>query len=238
MRIFASIRILRIRIYLLFMQTNPYCGLCIAVDGIDGSSKTTQAKRIVKYLQNIGVHAVYTKEPWWGQMTEGDHRLRRAITQLDDKEHRAKLEQIQKLFIDNRGRHLIWEVIPLLGQASPTVVVMDRYAFSTMAYGAATTLYSFEEIYQMHSDLKWFFLPDVSFILDLNPEIAVSRLKKSPDIFEERKILEAVREEYKKMVIFFKNEGVYLIDGSGTEEEVFERMAPAIDRVLTEKFRR
>lgn len=219
------------------MQLNPYCGIAIAVDGIDGSSKTTQAKLIVKYLQERGVHAVYTKEPWWGQMSESDHTLRRAITKLDDEAARPSTDEIQKLFIDNRGRHLVWEVIPLLGQASPTVVVLDRYAFSTLAYGAATTAYTFEDIYRLHENLKLFFLPDISFILDVDPKIAVSRIKKSPDIFEEVTVLERVQEEYHRIAAFFKNEGAMRIDSSGTEDAIFKQIQPHVDKLIMEKFR-
>jgi len=219
------------------MYTNPYCGIAIAFDGIDGSSKSTQAKLMVKYLQDMGVHVVYTKEPWWGMMTEGDHKLRRAITRLDNNKNAPAPDEIQKLFIDNRARHLVWEVIPLLGQASPTVVVMDRYAFSTMAYGAATTPFTFEDIYRLHEGLKYFFLPDLSFIMEVDPKEALSRIKKSPDIFEDVEVLELVRNEYLRIAAFFKNEGARLIDSSGTEDAIFKQIKPHVDKLIMEKFR-
>ena len=220
----------------MLMQQNPYCGLAIAIDGIDGASKTTQARRLVRELDRRGIHAVYTKEPWWGQMTEGDHRLRRAITGIDGDGARPTPEDIQRLFADNRQRHLVWEVIPQLGQAAPTVVVLDRYCFSTMAYGEATTSLSFPDLYRMHEELKWFFLPDVAFILELPPDEALARLHKNPDIFEQRETLERVRASYQKLATFFKNENVYLIDARGSEEEVFMKLMPFVQEALIRKF--
>ena len=217
------------------MQQNPYSGIAIAIDGIDGAAKTTQAHRLVRELDSRGIHAVYTKEPWWGQMTEGDHRLRRAITGIDGDGTRPTPEEIQRLFIDNRQRHLVWEVIPQLGALAPTVVVLDRYCFSTMAYGEATTSLSFEDLYRMHEELKWFFLPDVSFILELPADEALARLHKNPDIFEHRETLERVRTSYQKLATFFKNESVHLIDARGSEDEVFAKLLPRVEEALAQR---
>ena len=214
------------------MGQNQYPGLFIAVEGPDQSGKRTQVANVGKYLRQLGYGVHETREPWWGQdMTPGDHRLRKLITRAETTENPT---EIQDLFIKNRKRHLVYDIIPNLGKG--TAVVTARYFFSTMAYGAATTHLTFEDIEDRHHALPWFFVPDLTFVLDISAQEALRRLKKDPDVFETTQTLEVVRGNYLKLAQLFKDSNVVVIAGANSPKVVFEHMRPHIDQAARMKY--
>lgn len=213
------------------MQENPYPGLFVAVEGIDGSGKTLQAKKIVHYLANKGYAAIYTKEPSYA---DDQQRLRQAIT------GQVKLSPLglQELFIEDRELHLEREIIPQIGRRAPTAVISDRYFLSTMAYGMASGL-SFEELWQLHQKIRWLVFPDATIIIDVPAEEALRRVgekKSEADIFEKKEILEAIRGHYQRLAQMFRNDNVYCVDGTKNQEEVFAQIQTLLKKVLAEKY--
>lgn len=213
------------------MQENPYPGLFIAVEGIDGSGKTIQAKKIVEYLGKRGYAAVYTKEPSYA---DDRQRLRQAITgQME-----LKPLGLQELFIEDRELHLEREIIPQIGRKAPTAVISDRYFLSTFAYGMAFGL-SFEDLWQLHQKIRWFAFPDITIIIDTPAEEALRRVgekKNDKDIFEKQETMEKVRAEYRKLAQMFRNDHVYVVDGMKSPDEVFTHIQLLLDKALKEKY--
>ncbi|PIA18182.1 thymidylate kinase [Coemansia reversa NRRL 1564] len=158
-------------------------GLFILFEGCDRSGKTTQSTRLVEALNESGVKAKLVKFPdrstAIGKMIDGYLTQK---TQLDD-------HAIHLLFSANR-----WEA---MGQMradleSGTTLVVDRYAFSGVAFSAAKRL-----------GLKWCKAPDVGliapdhvFFLDIHPDDAAKRPGYGEELYEKSQLQLEVRAKF------------------------------------------
>ncbi len=170
----------------------------ICIEGLDGSGKTTQAKRLVKNLRRKGFDAVYTTEPSGGKVGE---LIRRFVL---DRERRVSTALEALLFAADRVHHVESEIKPLLKQGK--IVVCDRYVYSTLAYQGAAGL-----------DLGWIdainqyaLKPDVAFFMDVPVNVVVKRFKMKKTVMENRTNMEKVREIYLKLV---RQQRLTLING-------------------------
>ncbi len=94
-------------------------GFLIAVEGIDGSGKTTQAHHVQAVLSARKLKVHRTKEPTtgqWGQVLRDS-----ALT------GRLSLEEEEETFIKDRKEHVETFIIPMLQEGH--VVIVDRYYF-------------------------------------------------------------------------------------------------------------
>jgi dTMP kinase len=218
------------------MKKNPYRGKFIVFEGLDGSGLSTQAKLLRDYLQNReqnggldriatrsvagGHEVILTKEPTI------DSEAGRQIRTILDEKIKIDPSEIQKLFVQDRKEHLNNLIIPALKEGK--IVISDRYFFSTFAFGAVA------------SDLEWlidlnkdFLLPDVTFLLLVRPEMCIDRIIKRGDgikLFEKLPTLKKVYENYKIIAKMF--EGVRVVNGEMTVEEVFEKIKKQISEIF------
>ncbi|MCD6384457.1 dTMP kinase [Candidatus Sumerlaeota bacterium] len=102
-------------------------GVLIAIEGIDGSGKSTQARLLVDYLTRRGYESVYLFEP-----TDGKYgcQLRQQA-----KSGRVTPEEEFRLFLLDRKEDVENNIRPALEQNK--IVVIDRYFYSSMAYQGA-----------------------------------------------------------------------------------------------------
>lgn len=140
----------------------------ISVDGIDGSGKTVQVKRLVDRLREEGRAVVQTKEPDGGRLGK---EVRTILTRTG-----RQLERVEELLLINAARydHVQSVIRPAL--ATGSWVVSDRYFDSTYAlqvFGARHDLAPlFDAVVQaVVGETR----PDATFILDLTPEKAENR---------------------------------------------------------------
>jgi dTMP kinase len=102
-------------------------GILLAVDGIDGAGKTTQVKLLADALRAAGENVLASKEPTDGQW---GRRLRQSA-----QNGRLSLEDELHAFIEDRKEHVATTILPAL--AAGSVVLLDRYFYSTIAYQGA-----------------------------------------------------------------------------------------------------
>lgn len=201
------------------MTKNNYLGKFIVFEGLDGSGQSTQAAKLVEYLNRhqkkieLGrPEAHLTKEPT-NNLIGG--LIRGQLTN----NWKTGQECLQLLFAADRAHHLEKEVIPILEKGG--VVVSDRYFFSTIAYGSL-------EIpdWQWLKDInKHFLLPDISFFLKVSPTVCIERIKGNRfemELFEKEEALARVWQGYERLSKEF--EDVYLIDGEREIDEIFEEI--------------
>jgi len=174
-------------------------GVFICIEGIDGSGKTTQARRLVRKLHLKGFDAIYTTEPSSGKIG----RLVRSY--VLDRKKRVPIALEALLFAADRVDHLETEIKPAL--ESGKVVVCDRYVYSTLAYQGAMGL-----------DPKWIELinsfalvPDLALFLDVPPNFVAKRLKRKRSVMETSQNQQRVREVYMRMV---RDSRLVLVDGN------------------------
>jgi len=194
-------------------------GKFIVLEGIDGSGKTTQASLLYSLLLSKGKKVLLTKEPT--QTLLGS--LIRAALNGECKISKAAL---QLLFCADRAEH-VKRITPLLRKG--WVVISDRYAFSTIAYGAASGL-NYKWLVDINSVLLY---PDLTLILDVSADTAIKRInatRKIKSIFEEKSFQTRARETYLKIASEFEN--VKVINAERSVEEVRKEIVKHVLNIL------
>jgi len=137
----------------------------IAIEGIDGAGKTTQARMLAEALEAAGHTVVVTKEP-----TDGPHGQK--IRSLSTAGAALGPGEALELFIEDRKQHVDQLVIPHISAGD--VVITDRYFLSNVAYQGAEGLVP-EEVLRRNEAL--FPLPDVVLLVEVSPEEGLRRVE-------------------------------------------------------------
>jgi len=195
-------------------------GCFICVEGLDGCGKTTQTKLLVRKLRKMGYAAVYTAEPSSGKIGQ----FIRKYCLHGEKRVSAIVEAL--LFAADRFEHVKNEIIPALNEGK--VVVSDRYVYSSLAYQGAAGL-----------DLKWIkeinqhaIRPDLAIFVDVEPDIAIKRLKSKKSVMEDLETQKKVRSAY---LDFVKSGELVKIDGSSSKAEVAEDILTFVLKFLEKR---
>jgi len=193
----------------------------IVFEGIDGSGKTTQARMLHNALLERGYHVVFLHEP-----TDSPYgNLIRKKLKSGDYTPMELYELFLKDRMINAGR--IRNYI-----SEGKIVIMDRYYISTIAYQGAQGI-PISKILNDHSSLP---TPNMIFILDIDPKIALSRIKPE-DTFEAIDFLEKVREIYLRIpkILASIKCNIYIIDASKEplkiHREVLEKVLGKLEEV-------
>jgi dTMP kinase len=107
-------------------------GVLIALEGIDGSGKTTQALSLAAALARMGRRVLFTQEPTFGP---AGRRLRDYLA--GKKRHLTAQEELD-LFQADRREHVADTIRPALERG--WIVITDRYYYSSAAYQGALGL--------------------------------------------------------------------------------------------------
>ena len=187
----------------------------IVFEGIDGSGKTTIAKKIAERLEEEGKKVYLTEEPtktWLGEA------VRRGIEEEKNPYTQALL------FFADRAEH-VKDMKKKLREGY--IVISDRYVYSTYAYQGAQ-LY---EIMEFEETMEWFkniykpmqLDPDLVFYIDIWPEEGISRIygREKKEKFEKVEFLNRVREIY---TLLSEEYGFVKIDGMRPLKEVYEEI--------------
>lgn len=192
-------------------------GVLIVIEGIDGAGKTTQAKILLDKLLDEGIDAVYFREP-------SDSRWGRKIKEKAAKPDSLSPEEELDLFQKDRRENVEKNLKPAIEEKR--VVILDRYYFSTMAYQGAQGI---DPGWIQETNEKFAVIPDLVFILDVEPRTGLKRIKdrkRKDELFEQEERLIKVREIFKKI----KGENMFHIDGTKSENDISE----GIERIVLE----
>ncbi len=177
--------------------------MLIAIEGIDGSGKTTISRYVKEILERKNFQCVILKEP-----TEGKYGKI-----LKNLEKRPDAEKELKLFLLDRMEDVQKNIIPALKEGK--IVIMDRYYYSSIAYQSARGINA-EKIRELNEKIAP--KPDLVILLDVEPEIGFERIKKRTKLtpFEELEYLKKVREAFLKNA----DERTVIIDANRDLEDV------------------
>jgi len=195
-------------------------GKLIAFEGVDGSGKSTQIKRLAVALQARGCRVETTFEPTDGETGKRIRSMARSGKLLDPETELA-------WFLTDRREHVEHVIEP--GLAAGSWVLTDRYTLSSVAYQGARGL-SAEEILQK-SEVE-FPLPDLALIFEIDVEVGMRRIGTrggvSEPAFENPEVQQAAA------AIFASLDRDYIerIDAGGEPDDVYRRMMEVIDRRL------
>lgn len=140
-------------------------GLLIAFEGIDGTGKSTQIRLLAERLCREGLPVIATREPTDGQY---GRRIRELFT------NRASItpEEELALFIADRREHVDQVIAPALGRG--TIVLTDRYYFSTAAYQGAL---GHDPVAIIAQNETFAPVPDLVLLLTAPPAVGVHRVQ-------------------------------------------------------------
>nr|WP_213394787.1 dTMP kinase [Yoonia sp.] len=139
----------------------------ITFEGIDGSGKSTQARRLAQWLGDQGHDVVLTREPGG---SPGAEEIRQLLLTGDPDRWSAETEIL--LFTAARRDHLEKTILPAL--AAGKTVVSDRFADSTRVYQGATRGDLRAKVDALHT-LMIGRDPDLTFVIDMDPATALER---------------------------------------------------------------
>lgn len=152
----------------------------ISFEGIDGSGKSTQARRLAAHLEAQGRQPLLTREPGGAP---GAEEIRRLLVEGDPARWSPETEIL--LFTAARRDHLERTIRPALSQGRD--VITDRFADSTRVYQGVTRGDLRALVDRIH-DAVIGVEPDLTLILDMEPELALRRglaRRSGEDRFEE-----------------------------------------------------
>ena len=215
------------------LKKNPYEGFYIALEGIDGSGKTTQTEELKKYFEKKGKEVVVTYEPRrTGAVGELIHKVLREDVKLPK-------VGLQYLFAADRAMHQEELIIPALKAGK--VVISDRNFWSGIAYGildkggfqkAEDSADQLSVALSVLSLYHQFIAPNITFYLDVNVNTAIDRLShmgRKAELYEKRDSLTTVQEIYDWMIKKFPG-ALIDIDGNLEKEEVLKELIAAIEK--------
>jgi dTMP kinase len=142
-------------------------GLFISFEGIDGSGKSTQARRLAATLRAQGREVVLTREPGG---SPGAEEIRRLVLEGDPDRWSAETELL--LFTAARRDHLERVILPAV--KSGHIVICDRFADSTRMYQGLRGPGLREKVDHLH-DLMIGCEPDLTLLVDMDPEAGLAR---------------------------------------------------------------
>jgi dTMP kinase len=143
-------------------------GRFITLEGGEGTGKSVQAKRLENRLAAVGLAVVRTREPGG---SPGAEALRGAILSGFAAEFSPAAQTL--LFAAARIDHLDTTILPALARGA--WVVSDRFADSTRAYQGAAGNLPPEFIASLECLTVGANRPDLTLILDLDPEVGLKR---------------------------------------------------------------
>ena len=208
-------------------------GLFITIEGPEGSGKTTVAKRVVEQLENEGYKVLYTREPGGVGIAE---KIRDIILDVNNTNLDPRSEAL--LYAASRRQHLVEKVLPALKEGY--IVICDRFVDSSLAYQGHARKIGIDEIYDINTfaiDTHW---PDITILLDIEPEIGLQRIMKNRQDEVNRLDLEGlnfhnlVHEGYQIIKEKYASR-MTLVDGNQTPEVVFDSVYKLIKDKINEQ---
>jgi dTMP kinase len=153
-------------------------GVLITFEGVEGSGKSTQIRRLERWLRDEGHRPETTSEP------DGTE-LGVAVRRLFERRPRPLAETF--LFMAARHQHVVEKIGPWL--RAGRIVLCDRYTDATVAYQGYGSGVDRELIRELNVQATGGVLPDLTLLFDLDPAIGVRRIAgRRLDRFEREKL--------------------------------------------------
>ncbi len=192
----------------------------IVFEGIEGSGKSYQAKKLHNYLKKKKISSILTREPGG---TFGAEIIRKIILKdYFEKNKKLKFDKYTDtlLYLASRNEHFKNKIKPSLKKKK--IVICDRFIDSTLAYQVYGKKVSLNFINRIHKVILGNIRPDLTIILKVKQKTFQLRLKKRKirnryDNFPSKFYLKA----QKSFLKIAKNKKKYLIlDSSKNDKEV------------------
>jgi len=190
----------------------------VALEGVDGSGKSTVGRALLEALDRRGTEAILVREPGGTAVGEAVRSL------LLDSE---KLDDWAEVFLFAAQRAELAREVVLPALDSGTWVVSDRSYYSSIAYQGRARGLGEDKVRMINETGLDGVLPDFVFVLDVDPDVGLSR-QDSPDRIgaEGIEFQAAVRDAYLELAK--SDDKVKVLDGGLTVEEMISRILEVV----------
>jgi len=146
-------------------------GVFITFEGIEGAGKSTQARRLFQALSDAGYPCLLTSEP-------GGTPLGTAIRNLLADIEYNDMTPIAELFLFSsaRAQHVENKIRPSLEEGK--IVICDRFFDASIAYQGFGRGLPLNIIWETISRSSWNVRPDLTFLLDVEPALGLTRISR------------------------------------------------------------
>ncbi len=201
-------------------------GKFIVIEGLDGTGKTTQIKKLAEYLESAGEKVHITCEP---TETESGKLIRRVLSG----EIKSSPWATAALFLADRINHNTDKENGIKKYlAEGCTVISDRYYYSTFAYQGCET--DLEWAMDIHYGCPELTRPDIVVFLTMPVKKCLERIRANRpesaiEIYENEASLTKTSEQFDKVFDMIKDrENIVYVDASGTVEEVARAIQNAV----------
>lgn len=167
--------------------------LFVVFEGLDGSGKSTQIDLLDAKLREAGMPTLITAEPT-------ELPIGRLIRDVLEHRQTAHPQMVAALFAADRLAHLHDPEAGILAELKAgKTVIASRYYFSSLAYQADCA--DLDWIAALNQQAKTTRPADVTFFLDLPPEVSMERInanRERIDLYENLDKLTAVRKAFQR----------------------------------------
>ncbi len=203
-------------------------GKFIAFEGIDGSGKSTQIQLLSDRLRKMERSFYVTMEPT-------DAPVGSLIRQILTGRIKTDLKVIAPLFAADRLDHLLNEVNGICAKISQgTVVLIDRYYFSSYAYQGIDA--PMDWVIKLNEQSSSILRPDLNIFINTDPDTALERIVRNrfqKELFEEKTRLARVRQAYMEAFDLLRDqEHVAIVDGNRSADEVAQDIWNIVKNIL------
>ena len=206
------------------MNAKKFTGKFVVLDGPDGCGKTTQAKLLIRWLQEQGVPTVSFRDP-------GDTAVGEKIRQVLLSPEHTTMDTRTELLLYMAARAQLWaeKMAPALGENK--CVVLDRWLSSTCAYQGYAGGFGVDKVIKIAADSLERPWPDLTIILDVDSEASAKRLSDKPDRMEAkpREYHRKVREGFLQLAE--ERRDVAVVDGADDIETVHNTIRELLSQI-------
>jgi dTMP kinase len=208
-------------------------GVLITLEGLDGSGKTTQIKRLAAWLARRGMEPVILRQP--GSTATGD-RIREIL--LDSRSASVVPMTEMALMFADRAQAIAEVIQPALDAGK--IVVCDRFTDSTEAYQGGGRQLGSEVVLELHRLICGGLQPDLTLLLLPSFEASLARARRRNDRIETETGKDENRFEREKNAFYRRvwekyheiarreRDRVVLIEGDLTIDEVHEQIVESV----------
>jgi len=210
-------------------KSNIIKGLFVTFEGIDGAGKSSQIAKLKKNFKKHKINKVlFTREP--GGTLFGN-KIRKLLVNNNNKNEKLSNQAELLLLLAARNEHIIKVIKPYM--IRNYIVICDRFIDSTYAYQCRGD----NKLKALYSKLNKLiindFCPNLTFLLDISPDLALKRIKKRKVNNELDKLNKShftkIRESYLRLAQ--NNKRICVVDATKDINALQEEI---IDKILIE----
>ena len=193
------------------------------LDGPDGCGKSTQAKLLAQWLQELKIEVESFRDPGGTKIGE---KIRQILLAPENTAMSTRTELL--LYMSARAQLWAEKIAPALAQKK--CVILDRWLTSTCAYQGFAGGFGIDKVIKIAEGSLERVWPDLTIILDVDPKVGLSRLNRELDRMEQKGdgYHQKVRAGFLKLAKGRDN--FVVIDASGDIETVHKSVIEVIEQ--------